>query len=192
MKRRAALDAPSTPRKRKRSEPQNQLALTQTIVRRELRKRIDWKYTDYAQVAVNAIAGGVLYPLLGNMARGDTGINHFEGNIINPQALLFKYYMHTSEIRNVVRIMLLQWTDSVTPVTLGILATTTLGLGPISGTSITNKEYIKVLYDKTHQIAPTIESSGATAGEGIMQPVTVYIPGKRLQQVRFNATTDVV
>jgi len=177
------------PRKRPRVSQEAQVA---AAVRKELRKKTDWKYTDTALVATNVLTTGGIASLLTNLARGDAGLDDFEGNVINPQAITFKYYMHTSQVRNVVRVMIFQWFDSVTPVPSGVLQSVVTGLGPISPTLITNKNYIKVLYDHTHQFAPTAGGDTTVTGEGVTDPVTVYIPGKRLKQVRYQSGNNIV
>lgn len=190
MKRRAALAKTPAP---KRQKTRSQLAMTQEIVRQEIRKNTDWKYTDHGLAAQNVTSAGTVVPLLLNLVRGDGGTDNFEGNVVNPQALTLKYYAHTSELRNVVRVMIIQWFDAAVPIPAGILQNVALNFGPISPTLVTNKEFIKVLYDKTHQMAPTSsDGAGAINGEGIIDPVTVYIPGKRLKPVRYQSGANVV
>lgn len=192
MKRRAALQS-SQPAKRPRTQTR-QLAVTQEIVRKELRKKTDWKYADLSAAAANVNNSGVIVSLYQNLNRGDGGLNGFDGNIIRPQAVTMKYYIHTSEVRNVIRVMLLQWFDSATPSVAGLIQSVSTGLATIAPTQITNKDYIKVLYDRTHQIAPTAGggSTPTVVGEGITNPVKVYIPGRKLRATRFNATSNAI
>lgn len=179
----------SGPRKRARTTQSS--AVTQ-VVRRELRKKTDWKYADTAQVAQNSNTTGTIASLLTNLVRGDAGLNNFEGNNIQPQAVFVKYYIHTSQVRNAVRVMIFQWHDSVTPVPAGILQSLVAGLGPVAPTLITNKQYIKVLYDRSHQLAPTAGGDTTVIGEGVTEPVTVYIPGKKLRKVTYQSGANVV
>lgn len=189
MKRSALASSKQRPAKRQKS----QLAMTQEIVRKEMRKKADWKYADISTAAANVTSTGTIVSLFANLARGDTGLNDFEGNTFNPQAITMKYFMHTSQVRNAVRVMLLQWFDSVTPALTGILQSGSIAIACVSPINVTNKSYIKVLYDRTHQFAPTAASgTDSINGEGIIEPVTVYIPGKRLRQVRYNATSNTV
>jgi len=174
------------PRKRARTE-----ASVATVVRKELRKKTDWKYADHALVAQNVLSTGTVQSLYQNLIRGDAGLNNFEGNIVRPQAVTLKYYCHTSEVRNSVRVMIFQWFDSVTPVAAGILQSTALSLATVAPILVTNKGYIKVLYDHTHQFAPTA-GGAAVLGEGVTDPVTVYIPGKRLKETRYQSGANVV
>lgn len=190
-KRRAALDEPKNKRPSKR--PKSQLAVTQSIVRSELRKRIDWKYTDVSDNR-NVASTGVITSLYSNLVRGDTGFNNFLGNIVKPQAITLKYFLHTDQTYNSVRVMVIQWFDAGTPALSGILESTATALGTLSPISVTNKEFIKVLYDKTHLIAPSagVAPPGTvTQGEGIAYD-SIYIPGKRLRNTKYNATTNVV
>lgn len=190
MKRRAALaSSQQRPAKRQKS----QLALTQTIVRKELRKRIDWKYTDHSQSVTNVTSTGAITSLLANLVRGDAGKDNFGGNMITPQAITLKYYFATQQTYNSCRIMVFQWFDSATPAVTGIIESNATHIGTIAPILITNKSYIKVLYDQTHLLAPTaMDGAGNVGGFGITQPVKVYIPGKKLKTIRYNSGTNVV
>lgn len=185
---RAALKEKGRPAKRAR--PQNQLALTQTIVRRELRKNIDWKYTDNSFNGTVS-ATGAITSLLANLIRGDAGLNEFSGNDVKPQAITFKYYVNSNQIFNSVRVVLFQWFDSATPVISGVLQTNATSLATISPTLVTNKKYIKVLYDKTHVIAPTAGGDTTVIGQGVAH-ASVYIPGRKLRPVRYNSSANTV
>lgn len=188
MKRSALASSQQRPAKR----PKSQLAMTQEIVRKELRKKTDWKYADNSLTAANVLNTGTVYSLYANLVRGDAGVNAFDGNILRPQGITLKYFIHTSQVRNVVRVILFQWFDSATPVASGILQSTASGTACVSPILVTNKSYIKVLYDKAHQFAPTAGDNTGIYGEGVTDPVTVYIPGKRLRPTRYNSTTNVV
>lgn len=195
MKRQRSSSANS--RMAKKPRYQRQDATVTAVVRKELRKKTDWRYADYSLTATNVQNAGTVYSLYSNLVRGDGGLNNFDGNLIRPQAITMKYFIHTSTVRNAVRVLLFQWFDSATPVTTGILQTNTSGLATIAPTLVTNKAYIKVLYDRTHQFAPTAshgDNGGNTVidGEGVTDPVTVYIPGKRLRVTKYNSSTNVV
>lgn len=187
MKRRAALaSSQQRPAKRQKS----QLALTQEIVKRELRKKVDWKYTDVSFTG-NTTSSGTVVSLFANLSRGDNGFDHFEGNIINPQAITLKYYCTTQQTYNSVRVFIFQWFDASTPTLSGILGTVSVATNVIAPTNTSNKPIMKVLYDRTHTFAPSA-GDAAVVGYGVVDTQTVYIPGKRLKQVKFNSTTTAV
>jgi len=188
MKKRAALAEPATTRAPKRQK--TQLAMTQEIVRKELRKNLDYKYTDITGVALNATTTGATYSFLNSLVRGSSGINNFDGNTITPRGVLLKYYMHSSEVRNTMRVMIFQWLESDAAAPATVLQSTAAGLGPVSPVSVTNKPYIKVLYDKAHQIAPTAGGDTTVKGEAVTPVETVYIPGRRLRSVRYQPTSN--
>lgn len=189
MKRRAALAKESRPKRQKVSP--NQLATTQMIVRQELRKKTDWKYTDHGQASQNMTAAGTVVSLLSNLTRGDAGTDNFEGNIVRPQAITLKYFCHTNEARNCFRVLIFQWFDSSVPNPADVLQNVASPFGPVSPVNVTNKSYVKILYDRTMQFAPTAsDGAGNIVGEAVFND-TVYIPGKRLRQVRYNATANV-
>lgn len=64
--------------------------MTQEIVRKELRKNTDWKYTDVYLTASNVLTSGTITSLYTNLVRGDAGLNNFDGNTIKPSGLLVK------------------------------------------------------------------------------------------------------
>lgn len=190
MKRRSALSISSErPMKRQKS----QLAVTQTIVRKELAKKADWKYADVSFAAVNVLNTSTITSVFANILRSDQGLNGFEGNYINPSALLIKYYLHTSQVRNAVRVMAFQWFNTTTPALADVLETTAAGVATVSPINVKNKMYIKVLYDQSHQFAPTAASgSSVINGEGLVTHQTVYIPGKRLRRIRMDPTANTI
>lgn len=191
MKRKASSQAVSS--RRKRPARSTSTTTVQAVVKKELRKKTDWKYTDVfgASVAVYN-TGATMISMYTNLIRGDLGINNFDGNIIRPQAMLFKYYAETSQVFNVLRVMIVQWFDAAVPVMNGFIQQTATGTACISPTLVTNKQYIKVLYDKTHMLSPSAGNTTTLGGYGVMEPVTVYIPGKRLRNTRFNSGTNFV
>lgn len=185
MKRKASSDRSKQPVKRRKS--------TQQIVRAELRKATDWKYTDRS-ATVNVASSGAIHSLYSNLVRGEAGKDNFQGNIVKPQGVTIKYYLNTNQSYNAVRVMLIQWFDAGTPVLTGILETNATGFGPISPTLITNKQYIRVLSDNLHVIAPTAGTappSTVIEGEGVAQG-SIYVSGKKLRQTRYNSTSNTV
>jgi len=66
MKRRASL---ATSQQRPAKRQKSQLAITQEIVKKELRKNIDWKYTDNSAVVTNVSSTGTITSLLANLIR---------------------------------------------------------------------------------------------------------------------------
>jgi len=172
----------------KRARTQNTQAMTTKIVKREMRKNTDWKYADTSQTGVAVYnLGAQLYSLWDSVSRGLEGRNDFVGNFTDPQAVLIKYHAETAQTFNVLRVLVFQWFDAGTPVLSGILQSTATGLACEAPILVTNKEYIKVLYDKTHMLAAPY-----SGGNGVMDPCTVYIPGKRLRRTKWNSGTSVV
>jgi len=162
------------------------------LVRKELRKNTDWLYADY-QVTSNAIYyNAAPVSILSNLQRGDNGLNSFAGNIIKPQAITIKYFATspTSEYQ-ALRFIVFQWFDAATPATSGILQNTSQTTALVSPTLITNKQYIKILYDKLHVTAISAAGDGLL-GDSIIDGQTIYIPGKRLRNVRFASGSNTV
>jgi len=190
MKRQRSYSASSKTSKKPRLQRQD--ATVSAVVRKELRKKTDWKYADNS-LSGSVSSTGTITSVFGNLIRGDAGINEFSGNDIKPQALLVKYYIQTNQTYNAVRVMIFQWFDSAVPAISGVLQTNSNPMATISPTLITNKRYIKVLHDKTHLVSPSAGGDSAVTGNGVIpEAVTVYIPGKRLRPVRYNSGNNTV
>lgn len=174
----------------KRAKTTQQVA--QAAVRKELRKISDFKVTDNAQNNVSVSASGSMTSLLGNLIRGDAGVNNFDGNVINPCGIRLKYFFNTDQSYNACRIILFQWFDSTVPTAANVLQNTATGLGTISDVLESNKKFIKILHDNTVVIAPTANNAGAILGQGISDCYDVYIPGKRIRQIKFASSSATV
>lgn len=189
MKKRAALYESKNPRPAKR--PRSQLALTQSIVRKEVAKTKDLLYTDYNRATTNVTSTGAIDSVLTNMNRGDTGHNTFAGNRITPRGLTVRYVLNSQQTFNRIRVMIFQWMDFTAPTIPGVLETNANPLATICPVFITNKSHIRVLFDKTHVIAPTAGGDTTPIGHGVAVE-KVYIPGTRLRPIRFNQSSNVV
>jgi len=152
--------------------------------------KVDLSYTDVTATGT-VTAGGTLVPLLSSITRGDAGINNFRGNIINPWSLRFKYYWSTNQTYNSVRVLIFQWYDASSPALNGIVQSASTGIATISPMLVTNIDYIKVLYDKHHIIAPLAGGDSTPIGYGVCDG-DVYIKSKKMKPIRFNATSNVV
>lgn len=190
MKRKA--DAPKTRKGySKRSRSSNYVAsVARSEARKEVRKNQDWLFTDVSGSG-GVSSTGTIVNLLNSANRGLNGLNGYSGNTINPAGLRLKYYWSTDQVHNSVRVLLFQWFDATVPVLSGILQSITTGQATISPMSTTNLQYIKVLYDGHHLIAPTAADGGSVFGSGTAH-ADVYIPGKRLKQIKYNSTSNVV
>lgn len=190
MKRKA--DAPKTRKGySKRSRSSNYMAsVARSEARKEVRKDKDWLFTDVSGSG-GVSSSGTFVNLLSSANRGLAGLNGYSGNTINPSGLRVKYYWSTDQAYNSVRVLLFQWFDATTPALSGIVQSTTAGQATISPMMTTNLQYIKVLYDGHHMLAPSAADGGSILGQGVAS-ADIYIPGKRLKQIKFNSTTNVV
>jgi dienelactone hydrolase len=165
-------------------------SVARSEVRKEIRKKADWLYTDVSGSGGVSNAG-TFVNLLTSANRGLNGINGYSGNTINPSGLRLKYYWSTDQAHNSVRVLLFQWFDATVPALNGLLQSTVSGQATLSPMLTTNLQYIKVLYDGHHMIAPTAADGGSVLGSGTAC-ADVYIPGKRLKQIKFNSTYNTV
>lgn len=178
-------------RKRARTGMGQDVQATRAIVRSEIKKGSDLKYTDNSLSNVAVSSTGTLFNVLAQLTRGDAGINNFDGNTITPQGLTVKYTWNTNQSFNTVRVMCVQWFDAAPPATTGILqsgATNTVCISPIN---ITNREFIRVLYDKTQIIAPTAGGDTTPVGFGVCNG-QFFISAKRMKKIRYNVSSNTI
>jgi len=189
MKRRASFSKSNAPAYKKQRVSQSQLAMTQTVVRRELAKRGDLKYVDRSAALQSMSSSSTFIKLFGTQfIQGSDGWNNYDGNTLSMSGVTLKYCCQTNQNYNFCRVLVFQWLDSSTPVLSGILQDTSTGVACVSATLVTNKSFMKILYDKTFNMAPTADSAVAV-GNGIFTD-SCFIPGSRLAKVRMDATND--
>lgn len=194
MKRqRPSWDYPSRPvsRAAQAKRPRTWRSNTAAIVRREMKKKQDLLYTDTSQLLSNVSATGNVVSLFTNLVRGDSGFNEVSGNSLVVNGVTVKYSCTTDQEYNHVRVMIFQWLDSSIPVMSGILQSTATGLAPFSGKFVTNSQSIRVLHDSTFTVAPSAGGDTTVLGNGFHDR-SVYIPGRKLAKVKFNATTNAI
>jgi len=120
-----------------------------TAVRQIVKQTADLKYTDF-QDSVSVTTTGHLFALVGNLTRGDLGLNNLDGNNLTPVGLTVRYYWTTSIIHNAVRVLVFQWNDFSTP-TMDAIYTGWLH----SMHEIGNKMNFRILHDEFFVLAPT-------------------------------------
>lgn len=167
-------------------------ASVESIVRKELRKKTDFKVTDASTASANVTSSGTIESLTRNLVRGDNAKDNFIGSVVKPHGIYLKYNLHTNQDYNSCRVMVFQWMDNVVPTPGGILESIATNLGTLSAKLWTNSEFIKVLYDKHCVLAPTAGGDTNTVlGQGTFWD-TIYIPGRKLKRMKFNSTTNTV
>lgn len=169
-----------------------QAQMTQAAVRKELRKVSDFKVTDNAQNNVSVSSTGSMTSILANLTRGDAGVNNFDGNVINPTGIRLKFFFNTDQAYNACRLILFQWFDATIPGATNVLQNVTTGLATISDVLESNKKFIRILHDTTVVIAPTANNAGSIVGQGKSDVYDVYIPGKRIRQVKFASSSNTI
>lgn len=155
-------------------------------VRAIVRSTSDLKYTDF-QDSVGVTIAGHLFPLTSNLVRGDAGINNHDGNSITPVGLTLRHYWTTTVAFNACRLIVFQWNDFSTPTLDAILQDVTVANSvlPMQNTEIGNKMNFRVLYDDFFVINCTTPNTDY----GVHYDKT-YIPGSRMQKMRFNPTAN--
>jgi len=158
---------------------------------KELRAKADLKYADRTAANANMTSAGTIIDILGNLVRGDNGLDNFQGNSIKPKGVTLSYGVHTDQTYNMCRVMLFQWRDSGTPAVTGILSSTATGIAPFSNIYVTNRKNIKVLYDRAFPVAPTAGGDTTVLGQGTYCD-KVYIDGSRIGKVTYQSTSNTI
>lgn len=86
--------------------------------------------------------------------------------------------------------MVFQWFESAAPTLSTVLQYTATGTATVSPIQVNSKSSIKVLYDKTFNMAPTADGA-VTVGNGVFGD-KVYISGRRLKKVRYQQNVNTV
>lgn len=172
----------------RRKVPRTTQASVSSAVQKELRKKADWKYCDLFYGPTSSTSSGNVISLTSPLARGDAGIDNFSGNWIQPAGLTVKYTFDTNQTFNRVRIMVIQWLDGGAPSIAGILASTSTPYGTLCPTFATNTQTIRVLFDRTHIIAPTAGGDTTPVGMGVVYG-KAYVSGKKMRKMRFPVST---
>jgi len=163
----------------------------QTVIYKTPKPKLDVRYTDTSFSNGAISSSGTFQSCLAQLIRGDAGFNNFQGNNIVPVYLQVDYYWNTNQTHNSCRFMVFQWFDATTPVLGGIVQSGVTGIGTISPTLVTNKPYIKLLYDDKFIFAPTAGGDTTVIGQGVHSGCA-FIPTKKLKPIRFNSTTNTV
>lgn len=188
MKRARSSGKSKQPTKKRKTQAQ----VAQAVVRKELRKTTELKYTDHQLINSGVNSSATIGSLLQNLTRGDAGINSFEGNLLRPQAIRIKYHFNTDQVYSTCRFLVFQWFDNTPPILGTVLANVSTGSAPICDINVNYKRFIKVLHDQTQVISPTASGDATVLGQGITPVTDVYIPGKRIRAVKMNSTTNVI
>lgn len=150
--------------------------------------KVDMKYCDYSIANASVTSSGSFYSLLTNMARGDNGLNNFQGNNIYPKYIQCDWHMNTNQNYNSARVMIFQWEDSLAPNLATLLASTVAGIATICPPNVSAKAQLRVLYDAKVVFAPTAGGDTTVIGQGIASG-SCFIPERKLKPVRFTSTT---
>ncbi len=138
------------------------------MIRSELADVIEDKVTYTTQ------NGGVSYngqvaSLTAALARADTAVDAFTGNLIKPKRVRVKGNVTTNQTYNSIRIIIFQWRDASVPTTSGILNTTGSVLAPFSPLLWTNVHKVHILADQLLTIFPV---AGSYAAEGFNMEIS--------------------
>lgn len=179
-----AASGPS--KKRRLSLAQSQEV--QREVARQIARKQDYKQTIYNATTTVGYAG-VMFPLLTNLTRGDNAVDNFEGAFIQPKSVHLRMQFSAFDLSNLGRFILFQWNDSTVPVPVDILAQTSGPFAPLSYRNWSSKPLYKILRDVSQQ---TIANPTYTGGNGPVVQFDMFVKGKSLQRVDYNATAATI
>lgn len=152
----------------------------------------DWKVTliNFARSGVTGIAAsGEVFSFFNNLSRGDNAVDNFQGRQLDPHGVSLRYQIGAAsgDSDNVMRVIIFQYYDSTVPVPAALLANIGTSAAPYFQWTHTNRPIRKILSDRTYQLAAI-----SNPGMPYLIVDNVYITGKRLVPVAFNATTTAI
>lgn len=188
-----------TARKRKASQPlvgfvakKPALTLAQTQeVQRQVKKQIerekDFKQITFDTGGTTVSASGTLHNLCTSLARGDNGVNNFEGNSIQVKSIHLRCQVAVADTSNLMRTILFQWFDDTVPTPSSILASTMLGTieAPFSWRNWSNKKLFKILKDDRTQVQALAQQTG---GNGFVVTYDIFVKGTKIRKTFFDTT----
>jgi len=168
------------------------LTPAQTVaVKKIVEKQADTKYTDFTD-SVGVSTAGHIFHLTSNLARGDDGLNGFEGNIIKPKGLTVRYFFAVENISHgLCRCIIFQWNDDNSPALSDVIqdAAAAASVLPMQPTEISRKSVMKVLHDDLYYIVPY---NGVAANTQGAISTKIYVPGYRMRTIRFNPSSSAI
>lgn len=187
MKRRAFLDAEDQPPAKKAAvvrAPALTLAQSQAVrreVNKQMSRKADYKQTIQAHSTFDVSYSGWVQDILGNLTRGDSPLNQYNGSSIQVKSIRIRGTMARGDTSNVIRLVVFQWFDSGVPVPSGVLNDNASIAAPYGSRYWTNKKSLKILRDVTLY---------AEAGVSDQRPFDIYIPGTKIRPTWFPTATD--
>lgn len=156
----------------------------------------EYKVTDYVfeGTCCAAATGTALYSVCANLSRGDGVLDNFDGGKIFPVGLQIKgrFYFNPAsvQIAATCRVVVFQWYDDTAPVLNAAAASAIFQYNASNGalvnspTSLTNRENIRVLMDKTVNLVPPTLVGGSSID---IISFKKYIKGNRMTEVCFQS-----
>lgn len=158
-----------------------QSAAVRKEVARQMSVKADYKHClNSRSTSATIDYSGTTYDLLENLARGTNPVNGFLGLKITPKSIRIRGTCHIADSTNVMRIMVLQWYDSGSPVPSGIINNTGSIAAPYGSRYWTNKKNIKVLKDELIILD----------GYHPIAKVDIYVPGSKIRDIWFQSGSD--
>lgn len=191
MKRNASSNIITNPSAAKRPKlSQTQTAAVRQEVTRQLAKKADYKQTAQRDIAATGVPNtGYTIDLLNALSRGDNGVNNFEGTSIDVKSLKIRCHTIAQDGTQCMRIIVYQWFDAGAPSGTDILNSTSMGTvtAPLSPRTWPTTKF-RILHDELFQLQNTATFVGGLGTDHVSE---IYIPGRKIQRIDFNAGTAV-
>jgi len=173
----------------KRTASQAGLVTVQTYKRQKKQrapkvKKDELKYTVYLLGVTGIDYNGLRTSLFGNLSRGDTGKNNYDGNGVVPTSISLRYSMVPQNATDMLRVIVAQQIKGALPTAAQLLDTVGNIGTPLSSYNRPYKATVKILSDKLYRLSNN--EFGNYTDE-------IYIKGKNLRplEVLSSAQTTV-
>lgn len=174
----------------KRSASQAQLVTIQPMKKarrnsapRPKRFTDELKYTVYVSAPTGVSWSGSTDSLFGNMTRGDSGKNNYDGDSWSPKSVTLRMQMVPQNSTDMLRVIVLQVLKGTAPTAAQLLDTTGSISAPLSSFNRPYKRLVKILADRLYRLSNT--EFGNYTDE-------IYIKSKRLKPVEVLTSAQTV
>lgn len=154
------------------------------IAKRAAIQVADLKYTDLNDSS-SVTSTGYITQLSGPLDPGVNQKDEYVGSQIDPQSLTLRYRWQSDQTSSVLRTIVFQWFDTATPTMADIIENAAIGAANcLSAPDFANKSQYRILHDSLD----IVNDYAAALTKGMVRKV--FIPGNKLQKIKFNTATS--
>lgn len=173
------------------------LAQVDKEIRRIQRRDADKRVGNKTVAPASVTSAGTVASILSTLELGDSSINRFQGEGIQPTGLTIRYNFDAStllqtESYGTVRFMVIQWIANGSASALGageFLTNVGGAQAPYSAKEWDNRKNFKVLSDSGPIMLQVL--TGQVGGNGYAVANTIYVPGNKMSKISFDGDGNV-